>query len=196
MPQEIEIINSFKRDLPDFVDQLIRENPLKLSLRVFKRKYVPQMERLEFKDNPCNDNDEFYDATIYCNTPKGMIGHPVTINITKLIQIVNGKPTTSYPTEWLKTMVHPDNVKEFDPQRLNQKDIPPILLIGKGFGRQLIDGNHRVLHSHYAGRLETPVIEVTKEDLTACLECNEFSVIIAMFLDLIRIFERDNPHNN
>ena len=151
MPQELEIINGFKRDFPDFVDELIQDNPFKISLRVFRRRYISRIKNIEFIDNPCNYGDEFYDATIYCNTSKGMIECPVSINITKLIQIVKGRKTTSYPTEWLITLVHPDNVKQFDPQQVNQKDIPPILLVGMGFGRQLIDGNHRVLHSHYAG---------------------------------------------
>lgn len=190
MPQELEIINSFKRDFPVFWDQLIRDNPFKLSLRVFRRRYISWIKNVEFIDNPCNHGDEFYDATIYCDTEMAKIEFPISINITKLIQIVKGRKTTSYPTEWLRTLVHPDNVKQFDPQQVNQKDIPPILLVGIGFGQQLIDGNHRVLHSHYAGKLETPVIEVTKEDLTDCLECDEFSVIIEMFLNLIKIFKK------
>lgn len=193
-PHELAIINSFKCDFPQFVDALICDDPYNIALRLFRMRYVARVSKLEFECNPCDQDDEFFDATIYCNTGKGMIGHPVSINITKLLHKIEGRCTTSYSTERLVALVHPDEVQSFVPRWKSKNNIPPILLVGIGFGTQLVDGNHRVLHAHCSGSSEVSVIEATKEDLADCLECDGFSVIIEMFLELIRILKKDNPH--
>ena len=194
-PKEIETINKFKCEFPFFIDLLIKDRPYNIHLKIFKKLYVNQISVLEFACNPCDDNDEFFDATIYCNTHRGMIGHPVSINITKLTKQIDKKVEIQYCTETLVDLVHPDKIKNFIPQLKSKKDTPSILLIGKGFGTQLIDGSHRVLHSYYNGHVTTPVIKVTLKDMLNCLESDSFYNIIRIFYKLINILSKDNPND-
>lgn len=189
-----KMLMELKDRFPNILDSLIKTYPFRWRLRKFKKKSAVLLDKVFTDIYNINNNNEKYDATLtFCfydkwKNIKILIELPIIIDIDKLLSKIKSKKACSFKTDNLVDLISNEIKENYVPTIETKDNRIAILLCDKRvFKKQIIDGNHRILHNNRDKKEYSEVLLCNADDLKGCYNTNLFDEIVDMFIEFNEI---------